>query len=186
MINYKKAQKILLNSKIKIKNEIILANNAINRVSATNIYSPVNYPAGNNTASDGFAINSKETNGLSATNIKKFKILKTLAAGDNPKIKNIKKYSTIEVMTGALILKPFDTVIPVEAINFYPDKKNPKFIIINKKIPKNNYRKVEKWANKVGVKIINAPYDGTDPFFNINTQEDLIEAEKILKNEKHD
>ena len=139
MINYKKAQKILLNSKIKIKNEIILANNAINRVSATNIYSPVNYPAGNNTAFDGFAINSKETNGLSATNIKKFKILKTLAAGDNPKIKNIKKYSTIEVMTGALISKPFDTVIPVEAINFYPDKKNPKFIIINKKIPKNNY-----------------------------------------------
>ncbi len=139
MINYKKAQKILLNSKIKIKNEIILANNAINRVSATNIYSPVNYPAGNNTAFDGFAINSKETNGLSATNIKKFKILKTLAAGDNPKIKNIKKYSTIEVMTGALISKPFDTVIPVEAINFYPDKKNPKFIVINKKIPKNNY-----------------------------------------------
>ena len=139
MIEYKKAQKILQNSKIKIKNEIILANNAINRVSATNIYSPVNYPAGNNTAFDGFAINSKETNGLSATNIKKFKILKTLAAGDNPKIKNIKKYSTIEVMTGALISKPFDTVIPVEAINFYPDKKNPKFIIINKKIPKNNY-----------------------------------------------
>ena len=56
MINYKKAQKILLNSKIKIKNEIILANNTINRVSATNIYSPVNYPAGNNTAVDGFAI----------------------------------------------------------------------------------------------------------------------------------
>jgi len=27
-------------------------------------------------------------------------------------------------MTGALIPKPFDTVIPVEAINFYPDKKN--------------------------------------------------------------
>ena len=73
MINYKKAQKILLNSKIKIKNEIILANNAINRVSATNIYSPTNYPAGNNTASDGFAINSKETNRLSDKNIKNLK-----------------------------------------------------------------------------------------------------------------
>ena len=45
---------------------------------------------------------------------------------------------------------------------------------------------MEKWANKAGVKIINVSYDGTDPFFNINTQEDLIEAEKILKNEKHD
>ena len=57
---------------------------------------------------------------------------------------------------------------------------------LEKDIIQNNYRKVEKWANKVGVKIIHASYDGTDPFFNINTQEDLIEAEKILKNEKHD
>ena len=58
--------------------------------------------------------------------------------------------------------------------------------ILEKDIIQNNYRKVEKWANKAGVKIINVSYDGTDPFFNINTQEDLIEAEKILKNQKHD
>ena len=57
---------------------------------------------------------------------------------------------------------------------------------LEKDIIQNNYRKVEKWANKAGVKIINVSYDGTDPFFNINTQEDLIEAEKILKNQKHD
>ena len=57
---------------------------------------------------------------------------------------------------------------------------------LEKDIIQNNYRKVEKWANKVGVKIINASYDGEDPFFNINKQEELIEAEKILKNEKHD
>ena len=47
-------------------------------------------------------------------------------------------------------------------------------------IIKNNYRKVEKWADKIGVKIINVLYDNTDPFFNINTKEDLIEAKKIL------
>ena len=48
--DFKKAQKILINSKINIKNEIILAKNSINRISAKNIYSPTNYPAGNNTA----------------------------------------------------------------------------------------------------------------------------------------
>ena len=53
-------------------------------------------------------------------------------------------------------------------------------------IIKNNYRKVEKWADKIGVKIINVLYDNTDPFFNINTKEDLIEAKKILKNYKND
>ena len=58
--------------------------------------------------------------------------------------------------------------------------------ILEKDIIENNYRKVEKWANKIGVKTINVPYDDIDPFFNINTKEDLIEAEKILKNYKHD
>ena len=53
-------------------------------------------------------------------------------------------------------------------------------------IIKNNYRKVEKWADKIGVKIINVLYDNTDPFFNINTKEDLIEAKKIFKNYKND
>ena len=139
MIDYKKAQKILTNSKINIKSEIILAKNSINRILAKNVYSPSNYPAGNNTAFDGYAVNSKETIGLNTKNIKKFKIIKTLAAGDNPKINNIKKFTTIEVMTGALIPKPFNTVIPIEVISFYPNKKNPKFIIINKKIKKNNH-----------------------------------------------
>ena len=136
MIEYKKSQKILLNSKIKIKNEIIFAENSVGRVSAKNIYSPTNYPAGNNTAFDGYAINSKETIGLTRKKIKKFKILKTIAAGDNPKIKNVKKYCSVEIMTGALIPKHFDTIIPIEKINYYPDKKNPKFILIEKKLPK--------------------------------------------------
>jgi len=136
MIDYKKAQKILINSKINIKNEIILAKSSINRISAKNIYSPTNYPAGNNTAFDSYAINFKETIGLGTKNIKKFRILKTLAAGDNPKINNVKKFTAIEVMTGALVPKPFNTVIPIEAIDFYPNKKNPKFILINKKIKK--------------------------------------------------
>ena len=156
MIDYKKAQKILINSKINIKNEIILAKNSINRISAKNIYSPTNYPAGNNTAFDGYAINSKETSRASSKNIKKFKILKTLAAGDNPRIKNIKKFSTIEVMTGALIPKPFDTVIPIELIDFYPNKKNLKFILINEKIKKNNHIRFLGSDYKKGEKVISA------------------------------
>ena len=39
-------------------------------------------------------------------------------------------------MTGALIPKSFDTIIPVEQINFYPNKKDPKYIILNKKVSK--------------------------------------------------
>ena len=50
----------------------------------------------------------------------------------------------------------------------------------------NNFRKVEEWADKIGVKIINIKSDKFDPFFNINTKTDLEEAEKILKEYKND
>ena len=139
MISYKEAKKILIKSNIKIKKETIDSLKSLNRVCAKDVYSPVNYPAGNNTAFDGYAINSKDTVSLNKKNSKKFKILKTIAAGDNPKIKNVKRFQTVEVMTGALINKPFDTVIPIEQIKFYPNFKNKKYIIINKKISKNEY-----------------------------------------------
>ncbi len=41
-------------------------------------------------------------------------------------------------------------------------------------------RKVERWANDIGVKIINMSFEKQDPFFNINTKEDLKIAEKNL------
>ena len=41
-------------------------------------------------------------------------------------------------------------------------------------------RKVERWANDIGVNIINMSFEKRDPFFNINTKEDLKIAEKIL------
>ena len=47
----------------------------------------------------------------------------------------------------------------------------------------NGERKVEMWANKIGVKSINMKFENKDPFFNINTKEDLIKAKEYLKND---
>ena len=41
-------------------------------------------------------------------------------------------------------------------------------------------RKVEVWANSVGVKVINMEFINKDPFFNINTKEDLEKAKKKI------
>ena len=139
MIHYKNALSKLKKNKIKIKSEIVTVEKSLNRISSINLNSPNNYPAANNTAFDGFAINSKETIKINNKNPKKFHIIKTLAAGDNPKIKKISKFSTIEVMTGAIIKKPFDTVIPIEQVKLFPNSSKPKYIIINKKIKKNNF-----------------------------------------------
>ena len=50
----------------------------------------------------------------------------------------------------------------------------------------NNFRKVEEWADKIGVKIINIKTDKLDYFFNINTKTDLEQANKLLKEYKND
>ena len=46
-------------------------------------------------------------------------------------------------------------------------------------------RKVELWANEIGVKTINFDHKkNEDPFFNINTEEDLETAKILLENDK--
>ena len=44
-------------------------------------------------------------------------------------------------------------------------------------------RKVEIWANSIGVKSVDMHFENKDPFFNINTKEELATAEEILKND---
>jgi len=44
-------------------------------------------------------------------------------------------------------------------------------------------RKVEIWADSIGVKTVNIDYKKPDPFFNINTKEDLDKAVKEIKND---
>ena len=135
MKNYNQAKKILSNAKLKIKNEIVNVDSSLNRILSENILSKVNYPAGDNAAFDGFAVRAKDTKKLSKKNFKNFKILGSLAAGDKPKCKYI-RFSTIEVMTGALIPKGFDTIIPIEKIEFDKEKKN---ILVNEKQKKNQH-----------------------------------------------
>ena len=136
MKSYSQALKILKKNKIKIKDENINSSESLNRVSSVNIYANSDYPSANNASFDGYAIKSKDTNKLDNKISKKFKIVGSIAAGDKPIKKKIKKFETVEIMTGGLIPKSFDTIIPIEQINFYPSKKTSKYILLNKKIPK--------------------------------------------------
>ena len=45
------------------------------------------------------------------------------------------------------------------------------------------HKKVETWADSIGVKIINMEFMYEDPFFNINTKDDLEIAKKKIKND---
>ena len=150
MNSYKAAIGKLNNNSLEIGSEIVSIKDALNRVSSEEVIAKSDYPADDNTAFDGFAVNSKETKNT----FQKFKILKTVAAGDNPYIKKVPKLSCIEVMTGAIIKKPFDTIIPIEDIEFFPSKKKAKYIIINKKIKKSEFIRPKGSDYKKGNKII--------------------------------
>ena len=150
MNSYKAAISKLNNNPLKIGSEIVSIKDALNRISSKEVIAKSDYPADDNTAFDGFAVNSKETKNT----FQKFKILKTIAAGDNPYIKKVNKLSCIEVMTGAIIKKPFDTIIPIEDIEFFPSKQNAKYIIINKKIKKSEFIRPKGSDYKKGNKII--------------------------------
>ena len=139
MISYDHAKKILKKGIINIKDEKIKSINSLNRAVSKNIYSPINYPSGDNAAFDGYAINSKHTRNIKKNLPQKFKIIGLIAAGNKPFKKKIKKFDTVEIMTGGIIPKGFDTVIPIEQIVFFLNKKSKKYILINKKIKKHNH-----------------------------------------------
>ena len=139
MISYDQSKKILKKAKIKIKDEIINSVNSLNRLVSSNVYSSINYPAGDNAAFDGFAINSKDTKSIKKNYPKQFKIIGTVAAGTKPFKNKIKKFQTVEIMTGGIIPKGFDTIIPIEQIKYYPSSAKRKFILVDKRISKYNH-----------------------------------------------
>jgi len=136
MINYQKAIKIISKVSLKLPNEKISTSDSLDRVCAKSILSTSINPLSNNTAFDGFAVLAKETKWLSKKKVKKFKILRTIGAGDNPKIKNYQKNSSVEIMTGGIIPRPFDSIIPVEKTKYFPSKKKPTHIVVDHEVKK--------------------------------------------------
>ena len=139
MIKYQKAINIISRVSLNLSDEKISTLDSLNRVCAKNILSQTKNPLSNNTAFDGFALLAKETKGLSRKKIKKFKILKSIAAGDNPKIRNYQKNSSVEIMTGAIIPEPFNTIIPVEKVKYFQSKRKPTHIVVDHEIKKFSY-----------------------------------------------
>ena len=92
MIKYQKAISLIDKISLGLGNENISILESISRVCAKDILSPSQNPSSNNTAFDGFAVMAKETKGLSPKKNKKFKIIKTIAAANNPVINNYKQY----------------------------------------------------------------------------------------------
>ena len=135
MKSYNQALKILKKSKIQISSEIVKSVNSVNRICSSNIYSKNNHPSENNSSLDGFAINFNSTKGVTYKNIKKFKIVGSVSAGSKPYRKILKKNEAIEIMTGGIMPKGSNSIIPIEECILIKDRIN-KYIVIKKPFKK--------------------------------------------------
>jgi len=137
MNSYKSALNKLKRNNISIKSETISIKDSLNRVLAKDVVSPVNYPACDNTAFDGYAVSSKETKFLNVRKSKKFKINKIIWAitKKNP-FKSESLFNLKErIAIGKKITKKYNFI----SIKFYEDK-----IKSNKTIDLINYLKKKK------------------------------------------
>lgn len=101
--------------------EQIQLKDALGRVLAQNIVSPINVPPANNSAMDGYAFNSKCLAGKSDT--VKLKVKSIVLAGQNSDISPEfdQLHDAIKIMTGAVMPKACDTVIPIEDVQATQD-----------------------------------------------------------------
>ena len=165
MKSYNEALNILKKSYIKVGDEFIKSTDSLNRVCSKNIYSSFNYPSENNTSLDGFAVNSRDTQGIFKNKIKKLKVIGSISAGSKPFKKILKKNEVVEIMTGGILPKGSNTIIPIEKCNYVKDKEN-NYILIKK-----NFKKFE------NVRFKGSDYKKKDLLIKKNT---LINSNHIL------
>ena len=114
-MSIEKAIQIISDLKLNLNFEILAIENAINRISAQNIFATSFLPKFNNSAMDGYAIIYEDKNS-------ELEIIDTIYAGDNNN-KLLKQNSCIKIMTGAKIPDNATAIIPKEDIEEINDNK---------------------------------------------------------------
>lgn len=93
---------------------------ALNRVLACDIISPINVPAHNNSAMDGYAFRGEILQTSTSTQAVQLKVVGTALAG-HPYNNEIKLGECVRIMTGAMMPPNCDTVIPQELVQTQKD-----------------------------------------------------------------
>ena len=128
MITYKEAINILSNA-LQPLPDFKIASEQAHGVLARDVISTEEVPNFSNSAMDGFAVRSVETNGANEDNPVRLEVRGCILAGElAPAIDQ--KESCCEIMTGSVMPTGFDAVIPVEQVEI-TDEDGRVFIVIN-------------------------------------------------------
>ena len=99
---------------------------------AEDLFATSEIPEFSNSAMDGFALSSVKTAEASESKPIEFEIIGTIFAGESPPETSL-PLSTYEIMTGAVVPKGFDSVVPVEQVTTI-DRDGKKFLVITGKV----------------------------------------------------
>ncbi len=116
MITFNEAFDIVNSTSIRVKSESVSVLDAIDRISYRDSVSKSDYPAENNSAMDGYALNSGITSKVSAEGLKLDINNNVIYAGDTSK-KSVSERVAVKIMTGGYMPEELDAVIPVENAN---------------------------------------------------------------------
>ena len=117
MIQFSEAITLLKNlaQECRLEKEIIFLEIADGRICSKDILSPEAVPSFNNSAMDGFAIRSKDTEGASANTPIRLPVHSIIAAGDSLSCCT-HSIVAMEIMTGAPVPEGLDAVIKIEDV----------------------------------------------------------------------
>jgi molybdopterin molybdotransferase len=113
MISVEEARAYILKHFQPLETERVELLDALDRVLAEDIVSPINVPPHNNSAMDGYAVRAEDIAGASRTNPVRLRVVADLAAGYVPEAK-VEPGSAIRIMTGAVVPPGADAVVRFE------------------------------------------------------------------------
>jgi molybdopterin molybdotransferase len=112
-VSVKEASDTILAGIHPLSAEHVPLRNALGRVLAEDVYSPIEHPPWDNSSMDGYAVRSADVAGAGDSAPVTLPVLETVAAGQRPS-RAVAPMTAIRVMTGAPVPDGADTVIRVE------------------------------------------------------------------------
>jgi molybdopterin molybdotransferase len=113
MISVEEARAYILQHFKPLEAESVALGDALDRVVAEDIVSPIQVPPHNNSAMDGYAVRAQDIVGASPTNPVRLRVVADLGAGYVPDAA-VTPGAAIRIMTGAVIPHGADTVVRFE------------------------------------------------------------------------
>lgn len=113
--------------------EEVYLDDALGRVLAEDVFSPIDHPPFDRSEMDGYAVGSTDLEGVDDLHPRNLKIIGRIEPGEHPRIE-VKPGTAVEIATGAMIPRGADSVVMVE----YTKKINNEVIVYRSTVPGEN------------------------------------------------